>query len=365
MSVALIAHYLGPKLGIGQYLDRLLPPLIEELNQRKIEVKIIASPNAVNRTPALRDLKEIVNILPQLDDSPSKRYLWIATKFASYCRQNNLETVVWLSNPHVLPWHPPTIAVLHDVNEWKIINKGWLVTNLRGLIYLDASIHFAKKIIVISKATKTDLLYFRSSVKLKKKLHLIPNGTDSSLINLPSVSIPAPQVPFLLSVGRIDPDGKRLPAAIELVKQLRELSNQPWELHLLGGMNQSTQVKGQAFLQSIQNIPWVKYHGYVQDPMLAEWYRQADAVVFLSDCEGFGLPIAEASSFGRWVIVSKNNQAGIEAGGDAIIAVDPDSPQISATQVLKKLEHRKYPDISQSLQTWKNTATSYAQTFEL
>ncbi|WP_353736820.1 hypothetical protein, partial [Moorena sp. SIO2C4] len=35
--------------------------------------------------------------------------------------------------------------------------------------------------------------------------------------------------------------------------------------------------------------------------------------MFLSDREGFGLPIAEAASFGRFVVVSQGNQAGLEA----------------------------------------------------
>ena len=361
MTVALIAHYLGPKLGIGQYLDRLLSPLIKEFNQRKIVVEILASPNAVDKTPVLQKLKKVVRVLPQLDYSPVKRYLWFVTQFRFYCHQYNLHTVVWLSNPHVLPWHPLTISVLHDVNEWKATNQGWLITNLRGLIYLDASINFAQKIIVISKATETDLLYFRSSAKLKEKLSLIPNGTDSALINLPSVLIASPQVPFLISVGRIDPDSKRLPAAVELVRALRELSDRAWELHLVGGMNQSTQARGEAFLQSIKTISWIKYHGYVEDRTLAEWYRQANAVVFLSDCEGFGLPIAEAASFGRWAIVSQNNQAAVEAGGEAIIAVNPDTPKRGATLVLTKLKQQPYPNVNQTLQTWNKTAIAYAE----
>lgn len=361
MSVALIAHYLGPKLGIGQYLDRLVPSLITELNSRNIACKIIASPNAVDKTLALQELIEVVDILPQLDYSPGKRYLWFITQFAAYCRQHNLKTVVWLSNPHVLPWHPPTISVLHDVNDWKVINKGWLVTKLRGLIYLDASIYFSQKIIAISQATAIDLLDFRSNVKLEQKLSIIVNGTDSSLSNLPPQSISSPNVPFLLSVGRIDPDGKRLPAAVKLTSILRKLSNQPWELHLLGGMNQSTQVKGKAFLKSIKNVPWVKYHGYVEDGALAQWYREATAMVFLSDWEGFGLPIAEAVSFNRWAIISKNNQASIEVGGEAIIVVDPDRPKQAASKVLTKLESQPYPNANQSLPTWNKAAIAYAE----
>ncbi|AOX00106.1 glycosyltransferase [Moorena producens PAL-8-15-08-1] len=362
MSVALIAHYLGPRLGIGQYLNRLLPPLVEELISRGTKVKILASPNAFENTPTLQELADSVNILPPLDYSPAKRYGWVATRFNGYCAQAGVEALVWLSNPIVLPWHPPTIAVLHDVNEWKAANKygDRIKTALRSLIYLDASIRFAQQIIVVSKATENDLLHFRPNPRLRQKLKTIPNGVDSALAKLPTVSIPAPTGPFLLSVGRIDPAAKRLPEAVALTTQLRELSGEPWELHLVGGMNTSTQASGEAFLKSIESLPWVQYHGHISDRILAQWYREATAVVFLSDREGFGLPIAEAASFGRFVVVSQGNQAGLEAGGSAIITVDPDQPREAAEKVMGGLKEKQLAEISSNLPKWETAAIAYA-----
>jgi glycosyltransferase involved in cell wall biosynthesis len=363
MSVALIAHYVGPRLGIGQYLERLLPPLVEELTLGKTKVKILGSPNAVEKTPALSELAEFVSVLPALDYSPSKRYAWVATSLAGYCRREGISAVVWLSNPIALPWHPPSLAVLHDVNEWKQANKygSRLKTSLRSAIYLDASIHFAKKIVVVSRATEKDLLYFRSERQLKTKLRVIPNGADSKLANLPPVPIPSPSPPFLLSVGRIDPAAKRLPEAVVLVSALREISGEPWQLHLIGGMNTSTQASGEAFLKSVEHLPWVHYHGHISDRALAQWYRQATAVVFLSDNEGFGFPIAEAASFGRWVVVSQTNSAGIEAGGAAIIPVCADEPKQAASILLSRLEQGKCPVTTNSLSTWRSAARAYAE----
>ncbi len=362
MSVALIAHYLGPRLGIGQYLERLLPPLVAELTQREVEVTILASPNAAAKTPALAKLQDVVQVLPPLDYSPGKRYAWVATSFANYCRREKIEAVVWLSNPIVLPWHPPTIAVIHDVNEWKAANKygDRIKTWLRAAIYLDTSLHFAQQIIVISEATKQELLHFRPDPQLKLKVKAIANGNDSQLIDLSPVSIPAPTSPFLLSVGRIDPVAKRLPEAVALVSALREISGEPWELHLVGGMNATTQASGEAFLKSIENQPWVHYHSYVGDRALAQWYRQATAVVFLSENEGFGLPIAEAVSFGRWIVVNQINQASLEAGGAAVIPVAATNPHQAATTLLERLQTSPSPLTEKNGQEWHKTATAYA-----
>lgn len=360
-TVGIVAHYRGPRLGIGQYLQRLLPPLVEELTARGIEIRILASPNAVEKTAALQALPKVVRIAP-LDYSPAQRYLWCATRLAPYCLQENITTLLWLSNPIVLPWHPPSIAVIHDVNEWKAAKKygDRLKTKLRSLIYLDASLRFAHQIVAISRATERDLLHFRPYLARQQKLVTILNGADSSLNALPPVEIAAPSSPFLLSVGRIDPLSKRLPEAVSLVQALRESSGQSWELHLVGGMNDSTRSAGEAFLKSVEPLPWVVYHGYLEDQDLAQWYRQATAVVFLSNDEGFGFPIAEAASLGRWVVVSQVNQAGVEAGAGAMIAVNPDNPQAAAAAVIQQLQQPS-PAISDTLPRWQTAAAKYAQ----
>lgn len=363
MTVALIAHYLGPRLGIGQYFQRLLPFLVAELSRNKIEVKIFASPNALEKTPTLQDLKELVRILPPLDYSPAKRYLWCITSFKDYCRQAGVDSVVWLSNPIVLPWHPPSLAVIHDVNEWKAQEKygDRLKTTLRSLIYLDTSFNCAKKLIAVSTATAKDILHFRPSQPIKSKLSTIPNGADSPLLNLAPITVNAPTNPFLLSVGRIDPSAKNLPQAVALVKKMRSLSAKPWELRLIGGMNTTTQAAGEAFIESVKDLPWVVYHGYAGDRELAQWYRQATGIVFLSDNEGFGFPIAEAASFQRWVVISQNNEAGMESGGDAIIAIDPQHPAEAAASVLSQLNAQEYPNVLSTLPSWQDAAISYTQ----
>lgn len=359
MSVALIAHYLGPRLGIGHHLERLLPPLVRELTSRNIPVRIIASPNAVAQTPALQQLK-IVTVLPQLDDLPFKRYFWVATGFAKYCRQEKFDALVWLSNPMVLPWHPHTIATIHDVNEWKAVTKSKLQTALRGFIYLDASINFAAKIVAISRTTESDLYQFRPQLKQTQKLVYIPQGIDSQLTALPQIDLPPVAKPFLLYVGRIDPVAKRLPETVNLVRAMRQADDRAWELHLVGGINESTRSAGEAFLASLVDESWIHYQGYVSDEALAQWYRQTDAVVFLSDREGFGFPIAEAASLGRWAIISQHNTAGVEAGGTAIIAIDPDRPETSAKQVIGKLKQQRDPEVQNNLQKWSDSAVSYA-----
>ncbi|MEL6788643.1 MAG: glycosyltransferase, partial [Cyanobacteria bacterium J06607_15] len=95
-------------------------------------------------------------------------------------------------------------------------------------------------------------------------------------------------------------------------------------------------------------------------PLCAQWYRQTNAVIFLSDREGFGFPIAEAASMSRWAIISQHNTAGVEAGGSAVVAIDPDSPETAALQVLQQLKQQQHPDPQNDLQKWSDSAVAYA-----
>ncbi len=369
MAVGLVGHYLGAKMGIGVFIDRLIGPLMSELANQGIEVKLICSPNALCQTPAIEGLRaqfpQQVNVLPQLDYEPVKRFGWIATQFSSYCKKEGIDRVIWLSNPMVLPWHPPSIAVLHDVNEWKAKEKygSWLKTTLRSWMYLNASIWWAKKIVCVSEATAADLWHFRPQPGVRRKVSIIPNGLDSPLVGLTPAAIDIPSAPFLLSVGRIDPAGKRLPEAVALVESLRNVSGVPWELHLTGGMNKSTQQAGEAFIQEVSAIPWVHYHGYIDDSTLAAWYSHSTAVVFLSDNEGFGSPVAEAASFGRRVIVSAHNQATLGAGGDAVIPVMPQDAERAAIAVLDQVGNgskRTVTTLPPKVYTYADAAVTYA-----
>ena len=82
--------------------------------------------------------------------------------------------------------------------------------------------------------------------------------------------------------------------------------------------------------------------------------------MFLSDREGFGFPIAEAASMSRWAIISKHNTAGVEAGGTAIMAIDPDKPKIAAEQIIQRLHQQQYPAAQKDLQRWSDSAIDYA-----
>ena len=80
----------------------------------------------------------------------------------------------------------------------------------------------------------------------------------------------------------------------------------------------------------------VRFFGFVSDQTLAALYRLADAFVFPSLYEGFGLPPLEAMASGTPVITS-NVSSLPEVVGDAAVLIDPYEPQAIADAMRRVL----------------------------
>jgi alpha-1,3-rhamnosyl/mannosyltransferase len=79
--------------------------------------------------------------------------------------------------------------------------------------------------------------------------------------------------------------------------------------------------------------------GYVDDAELPGLYRGADAFVFPSRFEGFGIPVIEAMASGVPCVVSSHPSLD-EASGDSAVRVDPESPEAIAAGIEQALRER-------------------------
>jgi glycosyltransferase involved in cell wall biosynthesis len=193
-----------------------------------------------------------------------------------------------------------------------------------------AATHRAARVITVSEASKRDILrYFHVP---ESRIDVIYNAIDDRFWQGPT----ADEMmlvreryrltdPFVLYAGNIKPH-KNLERLIEAFHLMRQSSTELASVQLLIiGDEISKYATLRRAVHRHKLHKHVRFFGFVSDQTLAALYRLADAFVFPSLYEGFGLPPLEAMASGTPVITS-NVSSLPEVVGDAALMFDPYEP---------------------------------------
>jgi glycosyltransferase involved in cell wall biosynthesis len=139
--------------------------------------------------------------------------------------------------------------------------------------------------------------------------------------------------PFLLFVSTLEPR-KNVVGLLEGFARLRDRI--PHSLVLIGGVGWKAEPIFEA-LDRLRLGDRVVRPGYVPHRRLPVWYAAADAFVFPTLYEGFGLPLLEALACGCPVVASNSSSVPEVTGGAALLC-GPDDTEALAANVLRVLE---------------------------
>ena len=233
-------------------------------------------------------------------------------------------------------FHAPTIHLVPPT-------RGRLVCTIHDLVplvfpdqYSEEYLHFftnklklirqrADVVIADSESTKNDLVNLMNFlpekvfvIPLAPSLHLHPDYLAPSA----DLTLEKHQItkPYLLYVGGAEPH-KNLPTLIEVFKTLKQKSHIPHKLVMVGE-NVAAAVYQYRPALAAELDRTVVFTGYLSDEQLSDVYRKADAFIFLSLYEGFGLALLDAMQFGVPVVASRTSSIPEVVGNDAIL-VDP------------------------------------------
>lgn len=205
----------------------------------------------------------------------------------------------------------------------------------------NASIENAQLICAISAFTRQTLIEKRHVAA--DRIAVTPLAVQPQIFQEPSVDV---QKSVLKRYG-LNPGFLYYPAAtwphknhlalIQALQLLRDRMGIQIDL-VCSGSAKDGQNDIQAAIQHYNLVDQVHFLGYVPQEILGSLYRQAEALVFPSLFEGFGMPLLEAMACGCPVLCS-NTSSLPEVGGDAAIYFDPTDPTAIALAVQRLLQN--------------------------
>ena len=234
-----------------------------------------------------------------------------------------------------------TLITVHDLGSEYLPYMHQLKQRLYLTYMQRYQLKTASKIIAVSKATKTDLVK-RVGID-PTKISVVYEGYDNKLFKPAKNDTLVDSLrPYYLFVGTVQPRKN-------LERLIVAFSHQPSAFRLIiAGSKGWLSDKSYKLPKKLGIEERVKFLGYVPDEKLPALYSGAQALLFPSLFEGFGLPILEAQACGCPVITSNISSmpeiASPPAGGGAIY-VDP----YSIDDIVKGMEKIKIQDTRNKL----------------
>ena len=235
----------------------------------------------------------------------------------------------------------PTVVTVHDLAVLR--EPAWFPRWSRsyGQKLMPRAVRGADRVVCVSRSTADDVV--RLLHVPEQRIRVIPNGIDA-LFSTPAAPPPI-EGPYLLAVATPEPR-KNLDRLL-LAHSLLRAAGRHERLVLVGA-------DGWGGVE-LANRPGVVALGRVEDPVLRDLYAGAEALIFPSLWEGFGLPVGEALATGCRIVCSDLPMLREIAGADATYC-DPLSAQGIADAIAQSLAGPR-PSPRREL-TWERTASA-------
>lgn len=221
----------------------------------------------------------------------------------------------------------PTVDVIHDINFEHFPEHVPMLARHHYRYYFPRYARKSTQIITVSEFTKQDVV---QKYKVNPdKIDVAWNGVSSMFTPCCTEEIVETRKkyssgqPYFLYVGSLHPrkNLRNLMKAFEIFKK-----QQPFTYKLvIAGQAYWGNEEMEKIYKSLNCKEDIVFTGRIDNETLRQLYGSAYALTYVSLFEGFGLPIVEAMNCDVPVICS-NTTSMPEVGGDAVILVDPESP---------------------------------------
>ena len=292
------------------------------------------------------DRKPIENLFPQSNvhklvlgpatRHPVLQYWWLEHRLPKYLAQHSIDVFVSTDGLSTLNYRSPKVLVTHDLAYlvYGEHNRWW--DRAYYTRYIPRFIKGATINVSVSRATASHMS--EAFGLAKDNIRIIPNAAPDGFAPIQSAEKADIQrkytdgCPFMVYVGALHPR-KNIVNMIKAFQKAKVDHKLPHKLLIIGRLAwKSAQIR-QSILEG-QQEGYVIWEGNIDDEEFKRLLPAADALLYLSSFEGFGIPILEGMSAGVPVITS-NCSSMPEVAGEAALLVNPTDVDVISTAIHK------------------------------
>jgi glycosyltransferase involved in cell wall biosynthesis len=355
LRIGIDGRMLGPRpKGIARYIWELCKALDKVLPEARFFVyslrPIVPMPSISPRWSWRGERSAVCARIPSS--------LWAAFRLGYIAQRDNLD-VFWggMGLVPLVGLRARTVLTVHDL-VYKLAPE---TTSARARwamrLFFGASIRRADQVVSNSFGTAGR---FEDAYQRKIAGIVRPGLTETIRPNPPAEVCRLLQKngierPYLLTVGTLEPRKglhQLVPAFLSLL-EAGQLQDQ--RLVIAGERGW----KDDPIARLVSNSERIHSLGFVNDELLSALYTGADAFVFPSSYEGFGMPVLEARACGARVVTTDIPELR-EAGGEDAIYIPPTLEGIRQG-ILKALQSDRPKPLNRADYSWLKSATVFAR----
>jgi glycosyltransferase involved in cell wall biosynthesis len=274
----------------------------------------------------------------------------------AFCQSEGVD--LFVSSYYTYSTNTPNLVLVYDlipeVFGFTRMNRGWLEREL--------AMYAASSYLAISQNTKNDLLKFYPHAS-EALIGVGHPGIDTSMFSsqhIPNEKVKLPKRRYFVCVGsRYGESGYKNGTLLVDAINLIENKEIDFELWFIGGEQLTSEEKRLVAQKGL------KIHtGRLEDSELVTVIKEAEALIYPSKYEGFGMPPLEALALGTPVVTTRSSSIP-EAVGNLALFVGMEN----ANQLAYLLLHEDFNELKLKLKvtgperaskfSWENTAKEF------
>lgn len=323
MKVLLSAGMIqGGRSGVGRYVIALGEALVRE--QTSVELHIAGLDADRDLFPWLADGRWIP--IPARMSGGAGNLLWHQLCLGKIVRDGGFD-LVHIPSYRRMMWRCPVpqVATIHDCAPFILREKYDFLRGFFGRVVVPLIARRVRRVIAVSATTGGDVKRFMKVPA--EKVTVIPNGIDHLAFRPQDADAVAEfrrrknlDKPFFLYVARLEHPAKNHVRLVRAFGALVRSGAFSGSLILPGAPWHGSDEVVRAVEES-EIRDRIRLEGFVDNADLPLWYAAAEALVFPSLMEGFGLPLLEAQACGTRIACA-NSTSLPEVAGPAGILFD-------------------------------------------